>query len=199
MTGITRLRMYYSAKGSLNIWSPPGSSDAPAIEAASEAVSRQTAHELHLAMEQQSALQLRRVMLSHLVTCMPLLKSLEAYEMPLSLLVSAAAALHSSCPALTDFKICQESDGGREEWGDLWSALAGARSLRRVDVHCVNKLGTAFENIRLLDQLHSLHLSIDIPVGPDDPWYGSGDCDIALQLSRMTGITEVRAHCRGLT
>ena len=128
--------------------------------------------------QQQAAVELQ-ILLSEHVTRMPLLTSLDITSVPLSSIASATAQLHVSCPALTNLG----SLYGSREWGDLWSALAGARSLRRLEiVDFAVQAGRSFGGIGRLNQLQSLVLK---------PRYFYGD-EILLQVSRLVRLTQVR-------
>ena len=141
------------------------------------------------ALPPQTALNLRLVLSEH-VSCMQLLKSLHIHCVSVSAVASAAIHLHSTCLALSDLSLTRIF-GRSSDWGNLWSALAGARSLRQLEISNFNVESSGdFDNIGSLDQLHSLSLFCGFP-----------DMDtsfiidtILLQVSRLTGITKVRAH-----
>ena len=88
-------------------------------------------------------------MLSEHVTHMPLLTTLQMKVMDLRAVVSAATHLHSSCPALT--KLTLVGISGERGWGDLWSALAGARSLRRLDIKRFDLMSRGVANLTTSD------------------------------------------------
>ena len=128
---------------------------------------------------QQAELELQLV-LSDRITSMRLLKSLEITGASLGALASAAAHLHVLTPALTDLRLANVVGG--QGWDALWRALAGARSLRRLDnKYFTVELSSDFRRIGRLDQLRSLALQ---------PYaYARGI--VILQVSRLTGLTEV--------
>ena len=105
----------------------------------------------------ETALKLLKLVLSKYIACMPLLTSLEIAYMSFSAVGIAAAHWNSSCPALTDLRLNNSLSGGSSEWGALWSALAGARSLSRLEMKgFIVKSGGDFGGIGSLDQLHCL-------------------------------------------
>ena len=151
------------------------------------------------APSQHAALELQ-LLLSKRVVCMPLLKSLEITGVPLGVVASAAALLHLTCPVLTDLRLVNISEG--REWGYLWSALAAARSLRRLHIeNFVVQSGSDFDGIRVMDQLHSLFLRVYVEWNDEVDNFAhvhDDSRDIPLHLSHLTGLTEVRVlKCNG--
>ena len=119
-------------------------------------------------------------LMSHHADHLPLLASLEIEDMHLVCAASVAASLRWTCPAVTTLKL-SNMFGSESDY--LWSALAGARSLRHLiiaDSEGNGKSGGDFSGLGCVDQLHSLCLGLCRPNG------------ITVSVSQLTTLTRVR-------
>ena len=125
-----------------------------------------------------------QLVMSNLVSCMPLLASLEVNRVHVVSAASVAVLLGSSCHSVTTLRLTRMF-GGKS--GDLWRALAEARLLRHLvitdnpDGYSVRAVGD-FSGLGDVTQLHSLRLDLQRPGV------------ISVPVSRLTLLTQVKTQ-----
>ena len=147
-----------------------------------------------VAAEPEELVELQLLMTNH-ANHMPLLTSLKMSHVHLLCVASVAASLRLSCPTVTTLKLSGVF-GGKSSF--LWSALAGARSLRHLvfqdadDSLChlppdvYERRAGDFSGLGAMDQLHSLCLKLRRPL----------DYTMPVPVSRLTALTRVMMNFR---